>query len=61
MSLQELRPTTEAYLELSRTSKMEIFCEKSYQVLAVNYFHKSSSIVVVCLSSKYTFFATLIT
>ena len=29
MCLQELRPATEAYLELSRTSKMEIFGENS--------------------------------
>ena len=28
MSLQELRPATEAYLELSRTSKMKIFLRK---------------------------------
>ena len=29
MSLQELRPATGTYLELSQTSKMEIFCENS--------------------------------
>ena len=29
MSLQELRPATEAFLELSLTSKMEIFWENS--------------------------------
>ena len=33
---------TVLYLELSRTSTMELFCEKNYRLLAVNYFRKKS-------------------
>ena len=33
-------PIPEAYLELSRTSTMELFCKKSYWVKPINYFLK---------------------
>ena len=36
ISLQELRPATEVYYELRRTSKMKIFCEDNgFYTLAV--------------------------
>ena len=34
---------TEAYLEPSRTSTVEVLCENSERILAVNYFHKKAA------------------
>ena len=33
---------TEAYLEPSQTSTMEVFCKNSYRLVALKYFHKMS-------------------
>ena len=45
---------SEAYLEPSRASMMELSWENSQQLKAVSYFRKKSSIVDVRLGSKYT-------
>ena len=55
MSLQALRPATEAYLELSRTSRMEFFCQNRLwlwkfqkiheQLLLTQSYRKASSTV----------------
>ena len=47
-------PTSEAYLEPSRTSTTDYFCENSQRLKVVNYFCKKSSITDVRLGSKYT-------
>ena len=45
---------TEAYLEPSQKSTMELFCENSWRLVAINYFCANAlSYVDVCLGSKY--------
>ena len=39
---KDLSVYIETYLEPSRTSTMEVFCENSWKLLAVNYFHKKA-------------------
>ena len=44
---------TEAYLELSQTSMMELFCENSWRLVAINHFCKNAPLYVdVWLGSK---------
>ena len=45
---------TEAYLEPSRTSTMEFFCENSWRLKPVNYFRKRGQSYVLHLVLKYT-------
>ena len=52
MTLQALRPATEAYLELSRTCKMEEIFVKIFNGFYLLFLQKSA-IVVAWLSSKY--------
>ena len=40
--LKFVKCTPEAYLERSRTSMMELFCENSQQLKVVNYFGKKA-------------------
>ena len=45
---------TEAYLEPSQTSTVELFCENSWRLVAINYFCTNApSYVDVWLGSKY--------
>ena len=44
--VKNVRPR-QAYLEPSQTSTMELFCENSQRLKAVNYFPKKSGIVDV--------------
>ena len=41
-NVMESRFGYDAYLELIQTIRMELFCENSKRVIAINYFHKKS-------------------